>query len=199
MFGRFKNNKIAVIGAGTEGLSSAFFLAKRGSIVSVLDQKKEEQLDQGFIKILREKDIKILGGEGYLKNLKDFDVIIRSPGVNLKRLKTKDLRHRNITSQTKLFFDLCPCPIIGVTGTKGKGTTSALIYEMLQKHGINAYLGGNIGKPPLDFFSSLKSDSRVVLELSSFQLQDLTKSPHIAIMLMTTSEHLDYHKDTHEY
>jgi len=209
MFGRFKNKKIAVIGAGTEGLSSALFLAKRGAIVSVLDQKKEEQLDQGFIKILREKDIKILGGEGYLKNLKDFDLIIRSPGVNLKRLKTKDLRHRNITSQTKLFFDLCPCPIIGVTGTKGKGTTSVLIYEMLQKQssfakasgekGFNVYLGGNIGRPPLDFLDKLNTHSKVILELSSFQLQDITKSPHIAVMLMTTSEHLDYHKDTKEY
>jgi len=104
-----------------------------------------------------------------------------------------------ISSATKLFFDVCPCPIVGVTGTKGKGTTSTLIYEMLKKEGFDAFLGGNIGTPALTFLSDLKLDSKVVLELSSFQLIDLEKSPHVGVMLMTTSEHLDYHKDIYEY
>ena len=204
----FKGKKIAVIGLGLEGLSSALFLAKRGASVFVLDQKEEKDLDQEFLKILREKDIKIISGKNYLDNLNKFDLIVRSPGVNIDKIQNSKLKSQNsiITSQTKLFFDLCPCPIIGVTGTKGKGTTSALIYEMLQKHGINAYLGGNIGKPPLDFLDKLSEQSAsrqggsvVVLELSSFQLQDFTQSPHIAVMLMMTSEHLDYHKDTKEY
>jgi UDP-N-acetylmuramoylalanine--D-glutamate ligase len=104
-----------------------------------------------------------------------------------------------VTSATKIFFDICPCPIIGVTGTKGKGTTSTLIHEMLRKQGFDSYLGGNIGIPPLDFLSKLGRDSRVVLELSSFQLQDMTKSPQIAVVLMVTSEHLDYHRDVEEY
>jgi UDP-N-acetylmuramoylalanine--D-glutamate ligase len=104
-----------------------------------------------------------------------------------------------ITSQTKLFFDLCPCPIIGVTGTKGKGTTSSLIYEMLKAEGRDAYLGGNIGLPPFAFLDKLTGQSIVVLELSSFQLQDLNKSPHIAVMLMVTSEHLDHHETVEEY
>jgi UDP-N-acetylmuramoylalanine--D-glutamate ligase len=86
-----------------------------------------------------------------------------------------------------------------VTGTKGKGTTSTLIYEMLKKEGFDAYLGGNIGIPPLSFLSELKGDSKVVLELSSFQLIDLEQSPHIGVILMTTSEHLDYHSDVYEY
>lgn len=199
MTNKFKGKKIAVVGIGIEGLSSARFLAKKGAVVSVLDQKKEKELDQRFLKILREKDIKIFGGEDYLKNLSKYDLVVRSPGVNIKRLQTTDHGLQKITSQIKIFFDLCPCKIIGVTGTKGKGTTSSLIYEMLKRQGVDAYLGGNIGKPPLDFLDKLNPQSIAVLELSSFQLQDITKSPHIAVFLMTTSEHLDYHKDTHEY
>ncbi|OGH10724.1 MAG: UDP-N-acetylmuramoylalanine--D-glutamate ligase [Candidatus Levybacteria bacterium RIFCSPLOWO2_01_FULL_36_13] len=179
----FKNKKIAVIGEGIEGLSSAKFLEKQDAEVTILDQKQ---------------------GSNYLDNLEKYDLVVRSPGIKLELLK--NVPQEKVTSQTKLFFDLCPCPIIGVTGTKGKGTTSSLIQEMLKKSGKDVYLGGNIGKPPLDFIEQLNSSSIVVLELSSFQLQDLHKSPHIAVMLMVTSEHLipskwqkNFHKDLDEY
>ncbi len=198
MSDRFKNKKIAVIGAGTEGQSSALFLAKKGAKVWVLDQKKKGELDQKSIKILREKDIKILCGRNYLDDLNKLDLVVRSPGIRIQNLESR-IKNKEITSQTKIFFDLCPCKIIGITGTKGKGTTSALIYEMFKKQGLDAYLGGNIGRPPLGFLDKLNPQSIMVLELSSFQLQDLTRSPHIAVMLMTTSEHLDYHKNTEEY
>ena len=171
----FRGKKIAVLGLGIEGESSVKFLRDKGTNVTVLDEKENP---------------------GYLNNLDSYDVIVRSPGIKLSSLKNYKGK---ITSQTKLFFDLCPCPVIGVTGTKGKGTTSSLIYEMLKAQGKDAYLGGNIGVPPLSFLEKLNKDSIVVLELSSFQLQDMTKSPHIAIMLMTTSEHLNWHKDVGEY
>lgn len=171
-----KDKKIAVIGEGLEGKSSAQYLRKHGAKVEIRDQKQDDE---------------------YLEDLNLFDFVVRSPGVNLEKLSK--VQPSKITSQTKLFFDLCPCPIIGVTGTKGKGTTSTLIYEMLKNEGKDVYLGGNIGVAPFDFLDQLKSDSIVVLELSSFQLADLHKSPHIAVMLMVTSEHLDYHKNTEEY
>ena len=139
-----------------------------------------------------------LGGVGELIG---YYAVFRSPGFHPKipqLVKAKE-NGVEITSATKLFFDLCPCPIVGVTGTKGKGTTSTLIYEMLKKEGFDAFLGGNIGTAPLSFLSSVKPDSKVVLELSSFQLIDLEKSPHVAVILMTTSEHLDYHSDLNEY
>ena len=177
MFTKFKNRKIAVIGEGIEGKSSADFLKKHGAEVTVLDVKQ--------------------GGK-YLDGLEKYDLIVRSPGVRLPELERKVSKDK-ITSQTKLFFDLCPAPIIGVTGTKGKGTTASLIYEMLKAEGKDAYLGGNIGVPPFDFLNKLNKDSIVVLELSSFQLIDLHKSPHIAVVLMITSEHLDYHKDVLDY
>lgn len=198
MINDFNNKKVAVLGLGIEGVSSVRFLLKHGAEVTVLDQKEDIEKD---IKILGYKDIKIKSGENYLDNFDQYDVIVRSPGVR-RFLPELFLAEKNgviITSQTKIFFDLCPGKIIGVTGTKGKGTTCSLIYEMLRKKGLDAYLGGNIGKPPLDFLDKLNTQSIVVLELSSFQLQDLTKTPHIGVVLMITSEHLDYHKDVYEY
>lgn len=174
---QFKGQKIAVIGEGVEGKSSALFLEKRGAKVEIRDKKQDDD---------------------YLADLNRFDLVVRSPGVKLSELEK--VSKEKITSQIKLFFDLCPTKnIIGVTGTKGKGTTSTLIYEMLKAADFDAYLGGNIGVPPFEFLEKLTPESWVVLEMSSFQLQDLTVSPHIAVMLMTTSEHLDYHKDIQEY
>ncbi len=172
----FKNKKIAVIGKGIEGLSSQKYLEEKGARVTILDKEQ---------------------GDDYLKRLKEYDLIVRSPGVKLEVLK--DVPREKITSQTKLFFELCPGKIIGVTGTKGKGTTSSLIYEMLKKQGFDAYLGGNIGVPPFNFLDKLNVHSVVVLELSSFQLLDIEKSPNIAVVLMTTSEHLNWHNDLEEY
>lgn len=184
----FKNKKIAVIGGGVEGLSSAEYLKKHGAKVTILDKKD---------------------GADYLKNLNEYDLIVRSPGVRLLDLKVSNpnLKDSKITSQTKLFFDLSPAKIIGVTGTKGKGTTSSLIYEMLKKQGFDAHLGGNIGKPPFEFLDNLSTHSIVVLELSSFQLEDIHKSPNIAVLLMIVPEHLgkdvlgtqNYHETMEEY
>ena len=168
----FKNKKIAVVGKGLEGDSSARYLQGKGAEVTILDKEQRED---------------------YLKDLNQYDLVVRSPVVKLSLLE-KFIPKEKITSQIKIFFDLCPCEIIGVTGTKGKGTTSSLIYEMLKKQGFDAYLGGNIGVAPFDFLDKLNTQSKVVLELSSFQLMDLKKSPHIAVVLMITSEHLDWHR-----
>src|SRR3989338_2045629 len=228
----WKNKRVAVLGLGIEGLSSVKFLIKHEAQVTILDRKKEEELRSichaEFIsasnnlssvksEILKQvqddngKGIKIIGGKDYLNNLDKFNVIVRSPGVkrNLPEIIYAEKNGVEITSQTKIFFDLCPCPIIGITGTKGKGTTATLVYEMLKKDGKDAYLGGNIGKPPFDFLDKLNDQSIVVLELSSYQLEDLKKSPHIAVILMITQEHLapdkkdsprqNYHESLEEY
>jgi UDP-N-acetylmuramoylalanine--D-glutamate ligase len=193
----FKNKKIAVVGFGVEGLSSALYLVKMGAEVTIFDQNKEVSQKDIFAEAKKMK-VNFVLGEFYLGRIKGFDLVVRSPGVKLPLLE-KYVPKEKITSQIKLFFDLCPAEIIGVTGTKGKGTTSSLIYEMLKKQGFDAYLGGNIGMAPFDFLDKLNVHSKVVLELSSFQLLDLQKSPHIAVMLMITSEHLDYHNSIEEY
>ena len=105
-----------------------------------------------------------------------------------------------VSSQTRLFLQLCPAPVLGVTGTKGKGTTTALLHALLATDSTaRVFSGGNIGRPPLEFLDELQPTDRVVLELSSFQLQDLDQSPHIAVVLSVTEDHLDYHADCAEY
>lgn len=193
----FSNKNIAVLGFGVEGRSALNFLLKHQSKLFLFDEADEHTFDLEEVARFKEKGVDINFGK--IPSLESFDLIVRSPGVPLKSEFLQNINKEKITSVTKLFFDLCPCPIIGVTGTKGKGTTSSMIYEMLKTEKRDAFLGGNIGVPALDFLDSLKKDSVVVLELSSFQLMDLHKSPHIAVMLMVTSEHLDYHKDIYEY
>jgi len=196
-----KNKKVAVIGAGVEGLSTLEFLTKKGVEVYLLDQKNQSNIEGRCLDKIKKLGVKGTFGDNYLDGLNQFDVIVRSPGVHptLPQLAQARSKGVEITSQTKLFFEMCPVPIIGVTGTKGKGTTSTLIYEILKAAGKKVFLGGNIGKPPLDFIDQVTNDSLVVLELSSFQLIDLEKSPHIAVVLMIANEHQDWHGSVNEY
>lgn len=189
--------KILVMGLGQEGVSAANFLGAQNE-VAIFDDKKEKDIERDFFKNLKGKP------KFYFEKIPQklrFDLIVRSPGIRpdhpiIKKLTKTSSR---LTSSTAIFFDNCPCPIIGVTGTKGKGTTSTLIYEMLKTQSENVYLAGNIGTPMLDILEKLNEKSQVVLELSSFQLIDLKKSPHIAVVLMVTQEHLDWHQNINEY
>jgi len=193
------NKKVVVLGLGLEGKDLVNFLIKKDYQITVLDQKEEKELD--FAGIDR-KEIKLVCGKNYLSgDLSDFDIIFRSPGIyRYKKELIKAEKHGvEISSAIKLFFDLCPGKIIGVTGTKGKGTTSTLIYKILKNSGKDVYLAGNIGKPYLELLPKLKKDSWVILEMSSFQLMDLEKSPHIAVVLNVASDHLDWHKNRDEY
>ncbi len=197
----FKNKKVAILGLGIEGLSSLKYLVKHGAQVSVLDEKEEDQIDSVILSEAKKLASGFSFGKNYLSNLADFNMISRSPGVRPdlpEILEAKD-RGVEVASNMKLFFDHSGAKIIGVTGTKGKGTTTTLIGEMLKKGGYKAFVGGNIGQPPLDFLDDVGSRDWVVLELSSFQLMDMEKSPHIAVVLMVTSEHLDWHKNSKEY
>lgn len=196
-----RHKKIAILGIGIEGLTLAEFLKDSFAMVTVLDEREEKDIDPEVFEKLGKLDTPTIFGKNALKSVSDFEIIFRSPGIKRNQEVLDEAFNKGviISSPTQLFFDLCPCPIIGVTGTKGKGTTSSLITEMLKAENFGTFLGGNIGTPPLTFLEKLTPESKVVLEMSSFQLQDLTTSPHIAVMLMTTSEHLDYHKDVYEY
>ena len=201
---QFINKTIAVLGLGQEGIDLILWLTKNTSNcqIIVFDQKEKSELKENLDQI---KSVKLAGysfGKDCLKkDLTKFDIIFRSPGIH--RLHPTLIKAGKqgvlISSPTKLFFDLCPAKIIGVTGTKGKGTTTTLIHRILKQSGKTSYIAANIGKPTLQLLSKLKPSDYVCLELSSFQLQDLTKSPHIAVALNITSEHLDIHKDTQEY
>ncbi len=196
-----KEKLVCVLGAGVEGLSSAAYLKKAGAYVTVLDQKTKDQLDPEIVEKLASLSVETDFSPDCLKNLTRYEILVRTPGIrpDLPELQQAVASGKILTSNTKLFFDACPAQIIGVTGTKGKGTTATLITEILKRDGKKVFLGGNIGTPALDLLPSLSSSDLVVLELSSFQLFDLDKSPQVAVVLMVTSEHLDWHKDATEY
>ncbi len=184
-----KDKKIAVLGLGREGRATLNFLKKNKIKAKALDAKFDRN---------------------YINKLKNYDLIFRTPGF--PRLHPKLLAAEKngaiVSSHIKLFFHLCPAKIIGITGTKGKTTTAFLIYRILKsKYRNSVFAAGNFGKPALDILPKLKNNSLAVLELSSFQLQDLDKSPHIAVITNITIDHLDpsgkfapsTHQDAGEY
>lgn len=169
-----RDKRILILGFGREGRDTLRFLKK------LFPKKKIGIADQKF-----DKD--------YLKKLKDYDVIIKSPGIPFKKLPSSVLGR--ITTQTEIFFENCPGKIIGVTGTKGKSTAAYFISQVLKK----SHLVGNIGKPVLMSLLKAKKDDIFIYELSSFQLTNLKKSPHIAVLLNIYPEHLDYYRSFQEY
>lgn len=195
------DQKIAVLGFGIEGQSVVNFLLKQNPSqkIVVYDKTDRANFPQIFINDFESKGVNFELGRDTLTSF-DFDLFFRSPGIPLdSELARKADENGKLTSATQLFFELCPCPIIGITGTKGKGTTSTLIYEMIKQEEDDAFLGGNIGTPPLDFLEQVEPTSLVVLELSSFQLEDLIISPHIGVCLMVTEDHLEVHGTTENY
>lgn len=195
----FKNKNVAILGLGLEGKDALSYLINNGAKVSVFDQKEEDELDLGKTS---KSEINFFCGKNYdLSKLSNYDITVRSPGVYryLDEIVRAENNGGEITSPTKIFFDFCPSKIIGVTGTKGKGTTASLIYEILKASGKNVFLAGNIGVPYLEILPKLSEKSIVILELSSFQLIDVKKSPNIAVVLNITVDHLDWHRDKKEY
>jgi UDP-N-acetylmuramoylalanine--D-glutamate ligase len=184
---------IAVFGVGVEGVSTISYLLSHGATrVTALDAKGAGGLPPG---------VEVRSGDGYDRDLGRFATVFRSPGIRPDHPALAEARARGtvITSALSLFLSRCPSPVIGVTGTLGKGTACSLATACLEAAGLSAHLGGNIGKNPLDFLDTVRADHRVVLEISSFQAMDLAASPEVAVVLKTTSEHLDWHLDTAEY
>ncbi len=195
----FSGKKVAVLGFGVESQETVEFLLKHGASAHVLDEKKESAFDASRLKFLRNEGVAFTFGN--FGSLDDFDLIIRSPGVKpgIRVLHNAADKGIPVTSATNIFFENAKGVTIGITGTKGKGTTAALLYQILKRAGHEVYLGGNIGVPALSFVHKLTSKSVSILELSSFQLMDLQHSPHISIVLMVTQDHLDYHTSHDEY
>ncbi len=187
--------KVAIVGYGVEGKVSAEYWRKLGHEITVCDADANLKLPRKFQAKL---------GDDYLSDLNRFDVIVRTAGLNPQKILSSNASAPNIqsklTSSYNEFMQKCPTKnIIGVTGTKGKGTTSTLIAKLLAAHGKTVHLGGNIGVAPLQMLPKIKQDDWVVLELSSFQLADAKYSPHIALCLMVVPEHLNWHEDMNDY
>jgi UDP-N-acetylmuramoylalanine--D-glutamate ligase len=198
-----KNKRILILGFGKEGLNTLNFLRKifPDKVIGVGDKLKVSGLrlqTSGLLK--RDGKIRLHLGKNYLKVIKNYDLVIKSPGIpiHLPEIE-KAYKKGKITSQADIFFENCPGEIIGITGTKGKSTTTALIYEILKEGGLKAHLVGNIGKAVLNLLLSTTKNDIYVYELSSHQLYNLKKSPHIAVLLNIYPEHLDYYKNFNEY
>ncbi len=187
---KIKNKKILILGYGREGKSTYSLIRKHfpGLTVGIYDKNEIKDSLENVI---------IHGGNSYQDILSDYDVIIKSPGIVFNSKNSKDLK--KLTSQTDLFLEFYSGQTIGITGTKGKSTTSSLLYHVLYSAGKDALLVGNIGIPVFDVIEKIKKDSLVVYELSSHQLEYVTHSPHIGLHLNIYQEHLDHYGTLEKY
>jgi UDP-N-acetylmuramoylalanine--D-glutamate ligase len=199
MTGNFLENlydkKILILGFGLEGLSTLKFLLKYSPSSKITVADKDESLSENIF--IKDNHLSFIGGSDYLRKINKFDIVFKTPGISLKDVEIKD--KTKICSQSQLFIDLFKKQIIGITGTKGKSTTSSLIFHIISKYTQNVILVGNIGIPPLDLYNQINENSIIVYEVSSHQLEFNTVSPHIAILLNTFEEHLDHYNSYLEY
>lgn len=190
---------VAVIGIGVSNRPLIELLAARGISVTARDRQQRQALGD-YAACLEEMGCRLCLGEGYLEGLTE-DVIFRTPGMrpDVPELAAAVARGSTLTSEMEVFFEVCPCPIIAVTGSDGKTTTTTIIAELLRSAGKTVHLGGNIGHPLLSETASIRPEDVAVLELSSFQLMTMKRSPHIAVITNLSPNHLDVHKDFAEY
>lgn len=190
---------ITVIGIGISNLPLIKYLVSLGANVTACDRRSAEDLGENYTE-LENLGVKFNLGDGYLNNLSG-DMIFKTPGMRYdvpELLKAKE-NGSIVTSEMEVFFDVCPSHIIAVTGSDGKTTTTTLIHKMMTDAGYKTWLGGNIGNPLLTDTEKMKENDWVILELSSFQLHTMRKSPEIAVITNISPNHLDMHKDYKEY
>ncbi len=195
-----QGRSIAVIGMGVSNTPLIRMLLRAELKVTVCDKSPRERVEEQAAE-LESLGARLRLGPDYLEKIHKADIIFRTPGLspNTPELQKAVARGSILTSEMELFFRLCPCPIIGVTGSDGKTTTTTLISEFLKEAGKNVYLGGNIGRPLLPDVDGMTPDDVAVVELSSFQLMSMDRSPNVAVFTNLSPNHLDYHHTMEEY
>ena len=199
-FAEMKTKKVVFIGAGVSHRELIGLFRRKGIDVTLCDKRDACALGDTYGE-LEKLGVKFCLGEGYLDGIFEGDVIFRTPGMyyySPALAKARELQ-KVVTSEMEVFFDLCPCKIYAVTGSDGKTTTTTLISELLGAEGKKVWLGGNIGKALLPRIEEIGENDAAVVELSSFQLISMRKSPDVAVITNVAPNHLDVHKDMEEY
>ena len=198
-FEQRKGKKIAMCGIGVSNTPLILDFLKKGAKVYACDRRSREMIGE-IADTLEAEGAELCLGEGYLDDL-EVDIIFRTPGMsfNLPELEAARKKGIAVTSEMEVFFDLCPATLFAITGSDGKTTTTTLISKMLEAEGKKVFVGGNIGKPLLPEIENITADDFVVVELSSFQLISMRKSPDVAVVTNLAPNHLDVHKDMEEY
>ncbi len=198
-FDSIKGKRVCFVGIGTSNLPLIEMFCEKGAVVSACDRQSYDALGENA-KRAEKAGAKLILGDSYLDDI-DTDILFRSPGTPFYRPELEALKKKGVvvTSEMEVFFDLCPCKIIAVTGSDGKTTTTTIISELLKAAGKKVHLGGNIGTPLLPIIEEIGEDDYAVVELSSFQLISMRKSPDIAVVTNLAPNHLDIHKDMDEY
>ncbi len=194
----FCGKRVAVLGFGVSNTPLIRLLLRAGAFVTVCDKSPRENFDPALLEEFAAAEMRL--GEDYLENL-DAEFIFRTPGMrpDVPQIQAAVERGAVLTSEMEQFFSVCPCPIIGISGSDGKTTTTTIIYELLKAAGKTCYVGGNIGKPLLSRAEEMEEDHVAVVELSSFQLMTMKQSPTVAVITNLAPNHLDIHTCMEEY
>ena len=201
-FNRYlRNRKVALIGLGISNIPLLDYLYNLQAKVTVFDDRSIEDIPKDIMDKITRYTFEFSFGENNLAKLNGFDLIFRSPSCmpTRKELKQAEDSGAIVTSEIEMLMEIAPCKIVGITGSDGKTTTSTLIYEILKEAGYNVYLGGNIGAPLFTKLNDILPEDIIVLELSSFQLMNMTVSPDIAVITNITPNHLNLHSSYEEY
>ncbi len=194
----FQNKKILILGFGREGQSTYKLIRKYIKEQTLYIADRKENFEKNYEFLSQDKNIKCISGEGYLEDLEEYDVIMKSPGISFVGLDTSKF-YNNIKSQLELLLEFFDMFTIGITGTKGKSTTSSLIYKVLKEQNVKSMLLGNIGVPVFDYIDTIPDDTTLILEMSSHQLEYMKLSPNISILLNIYPEHLDHYESFEKY
>lgn len=193
--------KVAVIGLGVSNQPLLDYLYEKKAQVTVFDDRTIDELSKEIVNKITLYGFEFSFGKNCLEKLKGFNIIFRSPSCLPTKPELQEEAERGaiVTTEIELLMEMCPCKIIGITGSDGKTTTTSLVNAILQKTGYTTYLGGNIGTPLFTKLPEIIPNDILVLELSSFQLMNMQISPNIAVITNITPNHLNIHKDYEEY
>lgn len=194
----FKDKKVLILGFGREGQSTYRFIRKYlpNQEIYIADQK--DNFEEDFIDLKQDENIECISGGKYLDNLDEYDIIMKAPGIAFVGMDISSFKEK-IKSELELLLEFFQNKTIGVSGTKGKSTTSSLIYKVLKDQNVKTLFLGNIGIPAFDFLDDIEEDTTIVLEMSSHQLEFMNVSPNISILTNLFPEHLDHYNSYEDY